>query len=277
LGSGSLVVDTTTSTPSYSLNLLNGEQYRWNAAACNAAGCSSYAAPLYFQTPSSNTNTVDVQPLNVTLGSSSATAGASLLVSWQIRNNGTGTASTSNSQVRITTSNAAGGYGNSSNNVGSAQATGTIAAGATISQSTTVTVPSTPGTYYVWVIADNNSYLSQTNTNNDETICTTALTVTAATVTPSVSSISPTSMTADNLSHTLTIYGSNFASGDTVQFYWGQGSGANVWTISNHTPTVNSSSQITVSMNPGTVTDTIYVRVCSGSNCSSGTQYVSVH
>jgi hypothetical protein len=277
LGSGSLVVDTTTNTPSYSVNLLEGKQYRWNAAACNAAGCSSYAAPLYFQTPGAAATTVDVQPLNVTIGSSSVTAGGSLLVSWQIRNNGTGTASTSNSQVRITTSNAAGGYGNSSNNVGSAQATGTIAAGATISQSTTVTVPSTPGTYYVWVIADNNSNLSQTNVNNDEVVCTTALTVTAATVTPSVSSISPTSMTADNLSHTLTIYGSNFASGDVVQFMWGQGTGANVWTISNHTPTVNSSSQITVSMNPGTVADTIYVRVCSGSNCSSGAQYVSVH
>ncbi len=51
LGSGTLVVNTTTATPSYTSNLLNGEQYRWNAAACNAAGCSSFAAPLYFQTP----------------------------------------------------------------------------------------------------------------------------------------------------------------------------------------------------------------------------------
>ncbi|MBI4429586.1 MAG: peptidoglycan DD-metalloendopeptidase family protein [Ignavibacteriales bacterium] len=90
-----------------------------------------------------------------------------MLVSWQIRNNGTGSAGTSNSQVRITTSNASNGYGNSTNNVGSAQATGTIGAGATINQSTTVTVPSTPGTYYVWVIADNNSALTQTNYTND--------------------------------------------------------------------------------------------------------------
>ena len=55
--------------------------------------------------------TVDVQPLNVTLGARSVLAGGSLSVSWQIRNNGTGAAGTSNSQVRITTSNAAGGYG----------------------------------------------------------------------------------------------------------------------------------------------------------------------
>src|SRR5207237_278506 len=84
--------------------------------------------------------TVDVQPLNVSLGSSSVAPGGSLMVSWQIRNNGTGTAGTSNSQVRITTSNASNGYGNSTNNVGSAQPTGSIAAGATVSQSTTVTV-----------------------------------------------------------------------------------------------------------------------------------------
>ena len=94
--------------------------------------------------------TVDVQPLNVTRGSSSVAPGASLAVSWQIRNNGTASAATSQSQVRITASNASNGYGNSGNNVGSAVATGTIGAGATINQNTTVTVPAlAPGTYYV--------------------------------------------------------------------------------------------------------------------------------
>ena len=159
--------------------------------------------------------TVDVQPLNVTLGSSSVVAGGSLSVSWQIRNNGTGAASTSNSQVRITTSNAAGGYGTSSNNVGSAQATGTIGAGATINQSTTVTVPSTPGTYYVWVIADNNSNLVQTNTSNDEAVSA-ALTVTATA--PSISSVSPNSYPALNGNQTMTINGANFQSGATLTF-----------------------------------------------------------
>ena len=51
MSSWALVLDTTTLTPSYALNLLEGKQYRWNAAACNAAGCSSYSARLYFQTP----------------------------------------------------------------------------------------------------------------------------------------------------------------------------------------------------------------------------------
>jgi murein DD-endopeptidase MepM/ murein hydrolase activator NlpD len=97
--------------------------------------------------------------------------------------------------------------------------------------------------------------------------------------TPSVSSVSPTSMTANGSSQSVVISGNNFSSGNVVQFKWGQGSGAKVWTNSVSTPTVNSSSQIAASMNPGTVTDAIYVRVCSSngsSNCSDGTQYVSV-
>ena len=126
------------------------------------------------------TTTVDVQPLNVTRGSSSVVAGGSLSVSWQIRNNGTGTAGTSNSQVRITTSNASNGYGNSTNNVGSPQATGSIAAGATINQNTTVTVPTTPSTYYVWISADNNTALVQSNTSNDFAVSA-SFTVTAPT------------------------------------------------------------------------------------------------
>src|SRR4028118_945003 len=98
---------------------------------------------------------------------------------------------------------------------------------------------------------------------------------------PSVSSVSPTSMTADGASHTLTVNGSNFSSVNRVQFKWGAGAGSGVWTTGN-TPSVTSSSQLTVSMNPGTVNDTIFVRVCrsssqtSTSDCSSGTQSVTV-
>ena len=112
--------------------------------------------------------TVDVQPLNVTPGSSSVAPGGSLYVSWQIRNNGTAAAGSSYSQVRITTSSSS--YGNSANNVGGGVATGTIGAGATINQNETVTVPSSPGTYYVWVIADNTTLLTQTTVANDEAV-----------------------------------------------------------------------------------------------------------
>jgi hypothetical protein len=46
-----LVVDTTTSSTTYTVTLNSGRRYRWNLAACNGAGCSSFTAPLYFQTP----------------------------------------------------------------------------------------------------------------------------------------------------------------------------------------------------------------------------------
>ncbi len=126
--------------------------------------------------------TVDVQPLNVTRGSSSVAPGASLSVSWQIRNNGSSAAASSQSQVRITSSGSS--YGNSANNVGSAVATGTIAAGATINQSTTVTVPASlaPGTYYVWVVADNTSVLTQTTTANDYAVSASFTVASAGTV-----------------------------------------------------------------------------------------------
>ncbi len=108
-----------------------------------------------------------------------------------------------------------------------------------------------------------------------------ALTVTALVATPTISSISPTSMTADGVGHTLTINGSNFQAGNIVQFKWGVPPGDGVWTTGN-TPSLNGTSQMTVSMNPGTDNDTIYVRVCRSSSattpadCSSGTQSITV-
>ena len=46
-----LVVNTTTTGTSYTASLTAGHQYRWNVAACNSAGCSSYSTRLYFRTP----------------------------------------------------------------------------------------------------------------------------------------------------------------------------------------------------------------------------------
>ena len=51
LVTNSLVVSTTTTTPSYAVSLVPGRPYRWNVAACNASGCSAYTTALYFQTP----------------------------------------------------------------------------------------------------------------------------------------------------------------------------------------------------------------------------------
>ena len=66
--SGVLVVDTTTSNTSYQANLAAGGQYRWNVAACNSSGCSSFTTPLYFQTPA----VIPPTPTNPTPGTTSA-------------------------------------------------------------------------------------------------------------------------------------------------------------------------------------------------------------
>ena len=132
------------------------------------------------------------------------------------------------------------------------------------------------GTYTIWAIDSSTGLSSNSVTENISASSSCSTTI------PTVSSVSPSTMTANGVSQTLTIYGSNFQSGNIVQFYWTQGSGAGVWNNSNSSPTINSSGQITVAMNPGTVNDTISVRVClsasqtSSADCSSGTQYVTV-
>jgi len=63
-----LVVDTQTSSSSYSVTLDEGRRYRWNVAACNSSGCSSFTTSLYFQTPGSVPST----PSNLSPGSTSS-------------------------------------------------------------------------------------------------------------------------------------------------------------------------------------------------------------
>jgi hypothetical protein len=85
-------------------------------------------------------------------------------------------------------------------------------------------------------------------------------------------------MTANGQDQQLTINGSNFQSGDYVQFKWTQGTGAGQWNTSSNTPTITPPGVITIMMKPGTVTDTFNVRVCnSAGSCTSGTQSVAVH
>ena len=141
---------------------------------------------------------------------------------------------------------------------------------ATINSSSLITISVNPGTINdtIYVRVCNNSGTCSSNTPS--------ITVTAVGIVPTISNISPTAMTANGTSQLLTINGSNFASGNYVQFIWGVGSGSNIWTT-NNSATVSSSSQITVSMNPGSVNDTIYVRVCNSSGtCSSNTPAITV-
>lgn len=108
-----------------------------------------------------------------------------------------------------------------------------------------------------------------------------AVTVTAPV--PTVSQVSPTAMTADNAIHTLTIYGANFQSGNIVQFMWSVPPNNGAWnTGGGNPPNIANAGQMTIGMNPGGSTDTIYVRVCrsasqtTSADCSSGAQYLAV-
>ena len=51
VATGSFVVDTTTTSTSYTANLTAGKKYTWNVDACNGTLCSAFAQALYFQTP----------------------------------------------------------------------------------------------------------------------------------------------------------------------------------------------------------------------------------
>ena len=114
--------------------------------------------------------TVDVQPSNIALSSTSVAPGASVTATWLVRNNANAPALGSNSQLRLTTSNAANGFGSAANNVGAPLNTGSIAAGASITQARTFSAPATPGIYYLWVVADVGGTLTQSSTANDTAV-----------------------------------------------------------------------------------------------------------
>jgi hypothetical protein len=66
-----LVVDKTTGSTSYvASNLIAGRTYRWNVAALNSAGTSSFASALHFTTPSGGS--IPPIPANPTPGSNSS-------------------------------------------------------------------------------------------------------------------------------------------------------------------------------------------------------------
>jgi Putative serine esterase (DUF676) len=102
-------------------------------------------------------------------------------------------------------------------------------------------------------------------------------------VAPSVSSLLPSSMIADNTLHALTISGADFQTGNIVQFKWAAGDGAGVWTTSpRNPPSIVNPGLVSISMNPGLVSDVINVRVCRSAlqatttDCSSGSHAIVV-
>jgi hypothetical protein len=68
MNTNALEVAITTAATSFVAGLSPGTPYGWNVAACNGAGCSSFTAVLYFQTPASGTLPSEPQNLAATAG-----------------------------------------------------------------------------------------------------------------------------------------------------------------------------------------------------------------
>ena len=306
------------------------------------------------------TGSPDLRVVGGGLGASSVSPGGSLQAFWSIVNQGAGGASASNTAVRINQSSSSAGGSNAA-----VIATGALAANGSQSQSANLTVPSTPGTYYVWVIADNNStsgqsaaaasndfvligsitvsaptapslpgtfslntpfvycdtsfpagpaaqfswsssanastyqlfrnsqaqgsatsgtsfvnnvglvgggnysyFVRASNANGTRDSNSVSVSIPANVCTPNVSGLSPNSVNRNSGTQSLTIFGSNFYSGNWIAFRWLAGGGGS----SSRAPTSVSGSQLQTTFNPGSVVDTIYVRVCESSSlarCSS--------
>jgi hypothetical protein len=105
----------------------------------------------------------DLVPLNIKLSSSSVRSGASFSVNWTLVNaGGVAANAASTTVVRInqsTTSSA----GTDLATIG----TPALAAGTSVAQSATLTAPTTPGIYYVWVVADASGAVANQITSND--------------------------------------------------------------------------------------------------------------
>ena len=109
----------------------------------------------------------DLKPTSLSLGSSSVSEGGSLGVYWTISNIGSGSAPATTTGIRITSSSTD--HGTASNTVTNVS-TPALTSGAYTPESTTITASTTPGTYYVWVVADNSNPATGnqgTNTAND--------------------------------------------------------------------------------------------------------------
>ena len=123
-----------------------------------------YANPVLGSTTAPVANS-DLIPQSITPSSTTLAPGANFAVNWTLANIGAVAASsTSTTVVRYSQSPTLA----TGDNLASVS-TAAIGAGTSVAQSATLTAPTTLGTYYVWVIADNYGTVSNqgTNTAND--------------------------------------------------------------------------------------------------------------
>ena len=161
-------------------------------------------------TVTASTSYSDLKPVSLSLGSSSVAAGGSLAVYWTMLNQGPGSAPATTTGIRITPHST--GSGGPSDTVADAS-TQALSSGQSAAQSDTITVPTSdgPGTYDVWVVADNEvsptGNQGPNNTANDYQLAG-SFTVPAPT---SYSDLKPVS---------LSLGSSSVAAGGSLAVYW---------------------------------------------------------
>jgi len=186
---------------------------------------------------------------NLTVNPTSGAVGSNATVSFTIKNQGSGTANASTTNIRINTSSS----GVTPNDYLLASISiPSIPAGGIYNVNQTVTIPSgrPTGTNYIWVILDVNSTANQSNETNDKAY--TSFNVTSTTVL-SFTNLTPSTITTSIAGYqaTLSASGTNFNNVNQVTFVWiGPTNGNKAWFRGdsnwNSKVTINSDSSMTL-------------------------------
>ncbi len=149
-------------------------------------------------------------PQGIALSSTNLSPGANLTVTWQLANTGDAAANASTTVVRI---NRSPDFAGPINNLAQIP-TAALAAHTSQQQTRTIPVPQTAGTYYVWVIADNLSEVTNQGPNvRDDKQHSLPFTVTAPTVPLTVAGIAASyPATEAPFRKTINLTGSGFSS-----------------------------------------------------------------
>jgi hypothetical protein len=194
----SLLAGSASSQPIPSGYLQNGTKYRWDMQATNAAGQSSWSAPLYF-TVSGSSSLPPPVPTPTSPGTATDTGFLVSTMTPTMQWSGSGA-----TQYELAISQSP--YG-SSNVVYDTVLAGTAS---------TQPIPSgylQNGVKYRWDMQATNA-AGQSSWSGPL-----YFTVSAAVLTPAVSSVSPNPVPGSNSAQTLTINGSNFVSGATLTYH----------------------------------------------------------
>jgi len=265
-------IGTTTPTSYSDGGLLPSTTYTYTVMAFGSNGASPQSYTFNVTTPATTAAAQsDLVIQNLSVSPTSSLAESSVTVSFTIYNQGSGTANANTTNIRLNTSS---GNVTTSDPLLASFSIPSIAAGSTYNVSRTVTISSgsSAGLHYVWAILDVNSTANQSNETNDRGY--TTFTVTTASATLTVSSVSPSTIMQGSSYQNVTIYGSNFTSSSWYEYSVSDGSS---WALATSAPTVNSSTSMTIGVN-NTIVQTVYFRVCAsnGSNDCSGSVAITV-